>query len=336
MSTDKERDAFWELRTKPLCKFGITSRQQYERLTEAGQERATWLLGQSQSPLGSDKTLQILHREIFRDVYEWAGSFREKEHVLTFGPRLGAHVNEGQFSGAYAPMIHEELKILSKQLKGLLKRDSGPQQTAQAIAFFSTKLHLIHPFRDGNSRVSITLTRFLARRLLPDLKPPIPPVSLYYQVRTLAQQEAFLRPFARHVLGVRLPESLSKSPYSMEVSPHLLTLRLPNNHFASVVCHDAADTRRWQQALSRLRAVGELTSLKDGDTKLCNPLDQAQISIGIAPREPKFVLVHRDVDDREQLLKKKPANNHSVSEPTTGKPRIDDIQHDRRGPRLKF
>lgn len=181
----------------------------------------------------------------------------------------------------------------------------------------------------------MTLTHFLAGRLLVGVKTPTPEVGLYRQVRTLAQREAFLRPFAKHMLGVRLPVKLSQAPHPMSIKPHVVTKRLANNLHASVVCRDAADTRRWLHTLSAMQHSGTLDSLGDGEEKLLSPVTRTKASTLWGPDDPKLVLVHEDKDDREQFLKKERSNSHLISNRDTTQSTIDNTKQQQKSHRLK-
>lgn len=256
-----------------------------------GLQAAETFIAKSFEIIPTANTLQKLHKITFREVYPFAGSFREPQHRVAFGP-------EQKWSGAYSPTITNNLGILRNQSLELFRSAVSKEEKAQAISFYHTQLHFIHPFRDGNSRVALTITAALANEHLSQA--PVPTLSreVYYQTRTLAQEEGFLRPFAKHVLGVRLEESLSHTPHEIKLQPYVVTDRLSNGLHVSIDCQNAADVRNWQREVKAPTTRKLFEGHKDGD---------------IISHKDRELLIHKSVEDRYKLLenKKKPEQAHS-------------------------
>ncbi|MDM1769973.1 putative adenosine monophosphate-protein transferase Fic [Acinetobacter indicus] len=87
------------------------------------------------------KYLQSIHRQLFSDLYEWAGELRQ------------ADIAKGNTRFCTFPRIEIEANKLFKQLEqqnyfqGLEK-----SVLIQKVADFYCELNVIHPFREGNGR----------------------------------------------------------------------------------------------------------------------------------------------------------------------------------------
>lgn len=99
--------------------------------------------------------LKATHRAIFKDVYDWAGSYRENTGTMTKGRTAGPSVTYGssQFIPAEMTRIFRELDA-ENYLQGL-----DPATLARRLAYFYSEIDATHPFREGNSR---TLRKFIA------------------------------------------------------------------------------------------------------------------------------------------------------------------------------
>ena len=90
-----------------------------------------------------------IHKYLFEDIYEWAGTFRKEnlyksERVLSGG------------SAEYAD-YHEIEDCLEQPLQEYANRDMGdPAKKGDEISDFLLALWSIHPFREGNTRTCIT------------------------------------------------------------------------------------------------------------------------------------------------------------------------------------
>lgn len=85
-----------------------------------------------------------MHNVWLGNIYEWAGKYRQVK------------MHKADFSFAYPEQIP---KLMDEFEKGLLREFSpchfkSHQDIARALAVVHTELVLIHPFREGNGRVS--------------------------------------------------------------------------------------------------------------------------------------------------------------------------------------
>jgi cell filamentation protein len=97
------------------------------------------------------KHLQKIHRFIFKDVYPFAGEFRDEQiskgtttfahplHIYSFGNGILKELKNEQF------------------LKGLDK-----EKFAERSSFYLSEVNILHPFREGNGRVQREFFRVLA------------------------------------------------------------------------------------------------------------------------------------------------------------------------------
>ena len=90
----------------------------------------------------TEQHYQRVHRHIFRDVYTWAGKYREK-----------VRISKGDSTFCYPEHTSRQMTRLFEHLR----RDNNlrglpAQQFARDAAIFLATLNAIHPFRDGNGR----------------------------------------------------------------------------------------------------------------------------------------------------------------------------------------
>jgi len=93
-----------------------------------------------------------VHRHIFRDVYTWAGEYREK-----------VRISKGDSTFCYPEHIPRQMARLFEGLR----RDNylqglSAQEFARGAAGFLATLNAVHAFRDGNGRSQIAFMGLLA------------------------------------------------------------------------------------------------------------------------------------------------------------------------------
>lgn len=99
-----------------------------------------------------DKTVRDLHRDMFGDVWKWAGAYRTRELSIGVDP--------------YSVSV--ELRNLVDNAKYWFTENSA-MPLVEAATRFHHKLVWIHPFRNGNGRLSRQMTDLL---LLSRRRPP--------------------------------------------------------------------------------------------------------------------------------------------------------------------
>ena len=135
-----------------INKYQIHDRKLLEKLEI--QKVAIKLLGLDIRPQRIKATLDIahltsVHKYLFGDLYEWAGTFRDEnlyksERVLSGGSAEYADYHD----------IERKLNTLFHNFKTFSWRDADSPEIA--VSDFLLELWSIHPFREGNTRTCIT------------------------------------------------------------------------------------------------------------------------------------------------------------------------------------
>lgn len=95
--------------------------------------------------------IKKIHKIIFEDIYEWAGS--ERVINITKGERvLGGDTIRYSDVGN----IEKDVNDIIEKLNNTQWSSLGIQETAESFAKLIAKLWQIHPFREGNTRTIIT------------------------------------------------------------------------------------------------------------------------------------------------------------------------------------
>jgi cell filamentation protein len=94
-----------------------------------------------------------IHRHLFQDVYDWAGSIRTV--------RVAKQGN----AFCYPEYIDQEMRRLFSELERQRHlRDQSPEAFAALAAHFLAELNAIHPFREGNGRTQLSFLTLLAEQ----------------------------------------------------------------------------------------------------------------------------------------------------------------------------
>ncbi len=93
-----------------------------------------------------------LHRELFGQIYEWAGSVRTIQ------------ISKGSTSFCRAEHITTEGLRIFDELKadGYLGGDMSHDDYIAKLAHYYSELNILHPFREGNGRTTRTFLSVLA------------------------------------------------------------------------------------------------------------------------------------------------------------------------------
>ncbi len=87
------------------------------------------------------KMLQYIHKELFQDIYEWAGEIRKvdiaKGTIFCLVPFI-----ENQFE-----TIHHWLSV-----RNYLSEQTCKAQYVHELAYVLGEINMVHPFREGNGR----------------------------------------------------------------------------------------------------------------------------------------------------------------------------------------
>ena len=93
--------------------------------------------------------LQTIHRELFGDVYDWAGEIR----------RIDISKGNTRFAN-FAFIENESRKLLEKLQSENYLRGLDKDKFAERVAYYLGELNVLHPFREGNGR---TLRLFMTQ-----------------------------------------------------------------------------------------------------------------------------------------------------------------------------
>lgn len=96
--------------------------------------------------------IRLLHQRWLGDVYSWAGEYRQ------------VNISKDDFHFAMAAQVPRLMQTLEK--KELARNTpctfAGPDRVIEALAVTHAELVLIHPFREGNGRISRLLATLMA------------------------------------------------------------------------------------------------------------------------------------------------------------------------------
>ena len=100
-----------------------------------------------------------IHKEIFGDLYEWAGQAR------TIDIYKGEALLDGKsIDYVYASYIKQALSDLDKEYKSTDWDKLDAKEKIEKICYFVSEFWHIHPFREGNTRTSAMMLYFLLKK----------------------------------------------------------------------------------------------------------------------------------------------------------------------------
>lgn len=126
----------------------VSGLKDYQAKVEEGMKRALEFLKADGANTVTPKLVAAVHKEIFKEVHPWAGSFRlPGQQVTTAWGSEGAHPNR----------INDMISHLSSMVTTAFA-EKGDEQKLHAVALSHSQLSGIHPFLDGNTRVAWVIT----------------------------------------------------------------------------------------------------------------------------------------------------------------------------------
>ena len=139
--------------------LGITD---YEELKQAEKDIAYVKLINAEEEIKRPCDIRLLkriHKHIFEDIFEWAGEFRtipiyKEERVI---PGVSLEYAEPKNIEKEITKRLEEMNSINWKGKGI---DEITKQFTKELA----KLWRIHPFRDGNTRTTLTFAHIFAKQ----------------------------------------------------------------------------------------------------------------------------------------------------------------------------
>ncbi|MCY4034923.1 MAG: mobile mystery protein B [Hyphomicrobiales bacterium] len=113
----------------------ITTRDELNELEQANiQVCLQWISRSRQRDILSDEFLRILHKRMFGDVWDWAGTYRQTEKNIGVDP---FHIST-------------KLRMLVDDARYWVEQNTYPP--LEAAARFHHRMVQIHPFPNGNGR----------------------------------------------------------------------------------------------------------------------------------------------------------------------------------------
>ena len=139
--------------------LGITD---YEELKQAEKDIAYVKLINAEEEIKRPCDIRLLkriHKHIFEDIFEWAGEFRtiplyKEERVI---PGVSLEYAEPK-------NIEKELTKRLEEMNSINWKGKGIDEITKQFTKELAKLWRIHPFRDGNTRTTLTFAYIFAKQ----------------------------------------------------------------------------------------------------------------------------------------------------------------------------
>ncbi len=150
-----------------------------------------------------------IHKYLFGDIYEWAGTFRREnlyksERVLSGG------------SAEYAD-YHEIRERLEKLLKEYANMDmGGAAKKGDEVSDFLLALWSIHPFREGNTRTCITFLWHYLKGKGVDFQVAVLGNNPMYVRDALVMANYDQKEYLRRIISDALQGEMQESEYPMK------------------------------------------------------------------------------------------------------------------------
>jgi len=127
----------------------VATRSELDQLEQANiQKGMAWLKRQKNPDILTEDLVSNLHRQLFGDVWTWAGNFRKT----------------GKNIGVDAIQITIQLRALLDNARYWIKHETYPAK--ELAARFHHKLVYIHPFANGNGRHSRIMADAILTKLM--------------------------------------------------------------------------------------------------------------------------------------------------------------------------
>lgn len=145
--TDDNSTPLTEEEKQDLKTKWVTTRTELNELEAKGiAEAEIWLLHNKKEIL-NENFIKLLHKKMFGDIWKWAGSFRTTERNIGVAPY----------------QIQTQLRILLDDIQYWI---SNKTYSEKEIAIrFHHRLVQIHPFPNGNGRISRLMADLLMQKL---------------------------------------------------------------------------------------------------------------------------------------------------------------------------
>lgn len=102
----------------------------------------------------------IIHKILFKDIYEWAGTFRNLNIYKEEPILAGLSVKYSEYKN-----INRDLNSLDKRFKSTKWNELSHEDTIDEVILIISKLWKIHCFREGNTRAVTTFLYLLMKQI---------------------------------------------------------------------------------------------------------------------------------------------------------------------------
>jgi fido (protein-threonine AMPylation protein) len=171
----------WERIKKLGLKPDVFTPEMYSLRVMQGMRLVSATLALKKEIIPSIDTIKGLHFIAFEGVHPWAGQFRVP----------GQEVRAGKLICSLASDISKELTSLSREMHANPLKGTK-QYKAEVLAFYHASLLAIHPFLDGNGRLSRTILDHQCQLMLGHPLQVNYSRPEYLEALTMAQQEGNL------------------------------------------------------------------------------------------------------------------------------------------------
>lgn len=153
-------------------KLGITDRDEWEKTErDLAEQRIVQLLNNPKLVKQSFDGVHLseLHRYIFQDCYDWAGSFRDNGNQISLFSSTETRQYDGiEYTAIYTPdsMISARMEEVNKVIRDKCSgRNARIDLVLSILSAVSDRIIEIHPFRRGNNRVRRVFLAHVAERI---------------------------------------------------------------------------------------------------------------------------------------------------------------------------
>lgn len=164
----------------------VVSPDGYSGRVLAGMRLAHATLTAMKDTVPTLSTIKGLHYMTFQGVHPWAGSFRQPGHEVRAGKLVCSLAQD---------VVGDLIKLRKDMMDNPL--EGTKRYKAEVLAFYHASLLAIHPFADGNGRVSRIILDVQTRRLLGHPLSTQLKRDEYIEALGLAQEDGKLLPLAK-------------------------------------------------------------------------------------------------------------------------------------------
>lgn len=101
-----------------------------------------------------------LHKQLFGDLYSWAGQLRTID-IFKGEQLLGGK----SIDYVFASYLKQALIDLQKEFEVVNWDELSPKEKVEKVCYFVSEFWHIHPFREGNTRTSAMMLYFLIKKV---------------------------------------------------------------------------------------------------------------------------------------------------------------------------